>query len=561
MSDGAESKRSRIPAFVVGALVLGGLGWVSVRGGGSGSRPLTLEEQFAEDDRIGPLLYDCPFGRPFTEPTVNMLELLVSKLDMGMREPLMRAKAELASIGPEAIPPLRALFDSAYQNPWKQGVVQNVLAVCTQMKGPEGIDMLRYALGHPQESVRQAALRGIGLHGTASDYDLVAGWLPMIQSAQLRAAYATCMATLDPQRFGGDLASWMESGQQEDLYAHVIGGLLKVRDPGTAQRLKALHSERDDVWSVLLMAAAASLGDQEALDSVHKGLHAEQPILRRHAVMALGGIGRARDASLLLNDPHPGIRATVAEVLIAAEPTEEIDVWLRDGMGDPDTRVQETCLTSLCERQDELAVAHCLALLQGNPVERGLALRCLRSSFPVKPSLAEDAYLRLLPMVEAVFADGRIPIELIQSLAQIPTADCSRYLMAKADELSGRIKGLPAHRWLMGQVWNTGSVGRELLREEYLIETDPFRRIDLIEFIWQDHSQASRELLLTALQDSSLNPFERLYLADRLTRMGPAEQVASALKRVYLELTHRQVRPAMQCLLWIWYGQHYELGS
>jgi hypothetical protein len=124
---------------------------------------------------------------------------------------------------------------------------------------------------------------------------------------------------------------------------------------------------------------------------------------------------------------------------------------------------------------------------------------------------------------------------------------------------SGFIKGLDSFRWLVGQVWNTGPVGHGLLRDQLLIEEDPFRRLSLIEFVWQDHSDTSRDLLLEMLEEDHRHPFERLYLADRCTRLGPASRVASVIKRVYLELTHIQVRPALQCMLWIWYGQHFEL--
>ena len=38
---------------------------------------------------------------------------------------------------------------------------------------------------------------------------------------------------------------------------------------------------------------------------------------------------------------------------------------------------------------------------------------------------------------------------------------------------------------------------------------------------------------------------------------GPASEVAPVLKQVYNETTHTVVRPALQCLLWTWYGQHF----
>ena len=545
--------------LLLAALGLGFIAWLAIRDGGGEARLLTLEERYLVDDRVGPLVYDCPFGRAFAEPTVDMVEVLVSKLEMGTREPLMAAKQELARIGAPAIPAMRALFDRAYQSPWKHGVVENVLAACTLMEEPLGLDMLRYALGHPQESVRQSALRGLGLHGSPEDYDLVQGWLPMVQSPQLRAFYASCMGTLDPERLGADLALWLAGGLQVDLYPHVMGAVLKVRDPETAQKLKVLAGDRDDIWTSMLYGPAAVLGDQEALDAIHRDLQNEEPILRQYAIQTLGAIGFGLDAALLFNDPHTGIRAVVAQILVDSDPSEEIDAWLRDGIDDQDERVRELCLGALAERKDELAVAHCLALLEGNPVERALGIRSLRKPLKEDPVLADRAVARLLPLIEFASSGGTVPVELLQTLAQVPARTSALYLMDLAVGTSGFIKGLDSFRWLVGQVWNTGPVGHGLLRDQLLIEEDPFRRLSLIEFVWQDHSDTSRDLLLEMLEEDHRHPFERLYLADRCTRLGPASRVASVIKRVYLELTHIHVRPALQCMLWIWYGQHFEL--
>ena len=60
------------------------------------------------------------------------------------------------------------------------------------------------------------------------------------------------------------------------------------------------------------------------------------------------------------------------------------------------------------------------------------------------------------------------------------------------------------------------------------------------------------------VDDESIHPYERLYAADRAIRIGPASRVAPALKRAYQACTDPRLRPALQCLLWTWYGQHYD---
>ncbi|MDP6384647.1 MAG: hypothetical protein QGI93_00480, partial [Planctomycetota bacterium] len=224
-----------------------------------------------------------------------------------------------------------------------------------------------------------------------------------------------------------------------------------------------------------------------------------------------------------------------------------------------DERVRELCLGALTGRKDELAVAHSLALLEGNPVDRSLGIRSLRVAVSEDPALAEEAVARLLPLIERASGEGSVPVELLQTLAQLPARSAALHLINQATDSTGLIKGLDSFRWLVGQVWNTGPMGRAMLRDQLLVEEDPFRRLSLIEFVWQDHSDAARDLLLDVLEQDHRHPFERLYIADRCTRLGPASRVASVVKRVYLELTHVEVRPALQCMLWIWYGQHFEL--
>mgnify|MGYP000208479543 CR=1 FL=1 len=54
--------------------------------------------------------------------------------------------------------------------------------------------------------------------------------------------------------------------------------------------------------------------------------------------------------------------------------------------------------------------------------------------------------------------------------------------------------------------------------------------------------------------DPDARPLEILYLADRLAVMGPADVVAPRIEWVYKESTDPVARPALQCLLWQWFG-------
>jgi len=56
------------------------------------------------------------------------------------------------------------------------------------------------------------------------------------------------------------------------------------------------------------------------------------------------------------------------------------------------------------------------------------------------------------------------------------------------------------------------------------------------------------------LDSGRMTPPELLYAAQQLASMGPAERVAPRLKRLALTVDDRLIRPALNNLLWNWYG-------
>jgi hypothetical protein len=215
------------------------------------------------------------------------------------------------------------------------------------------------------------------------------------------------------------------------------------------------------------------------------------------------------------------------------------------------------CLVALVERGDERAIHQALELLDGHLGQRDQGITALRAGWERNPESRALALTRLLRISRSQESSPG-QIATLQTISLIPLRDAAEYLLDVGLQTQQRIKGMTAFRWCVGQIFNTGPVGRQLLREQLEQETDPFRRMSLIEYIWQDRSEEARECLMGVLQDETRNPWERLYVAGRLTVMGPAGAVAPIVKRVYLSITHRHVRPALQCMLWTWYGQHYE---
>jgi hypothetical protein len=67
--------------------------------------------------------------------------------------------------------------------------------------------------------------------------------------------------------------------------------------------------------------------------------------------------------------------------------------------------------------------------------------------------------------------------------------------------------------------------------------------------------------VLELIERDQLAPYELLYAAERLVRIGPAAVVAPALKRATLRTDQDDVRRALQCLLWSSYPGPSEMSE
>ncbi|MDA1264622.1 MAG: HEAT repeat domain-containing protein [Planctomycetota bacterium] len=548
-----------LAGFAIAAAILGGVIWMGLSSSEE-EEPmiLTLEQQYLLDGRLDALIYNCPFTRPYDEQLADVIPLLVSKLEHGTKEPLRQFKQELGVHGGRAVPELVRRWEAVVGGAdakWKQGVLENLLQAANLMDDPAALDVLRRGIQAGVPSVRMAALPGLAKLGDEGDYESVAVWLPTVIEGEIKSRYSEALFRLDPYRFYEDVAVWMSQGQHESLWPYLLLDILKCRDEDQARMFKDIAPLRDEQYVPFLMAPSAALGDLDAMEELMTRLGSERPGVRQYAVQALAGIGETAAVAPLISDDHAGVRRLVVTAL-KDDPSEVATEYLREAVNDPSEQVRKTAIIELVRRGHELTVAEALALLEGHIGERELGINALRSGWDVNTGSAEDALLRLLRVWKEQPDDAGARISVLQALAHVPLEESASFLYDFGLQYKGEVKGQTAHRWACGQVWNTGTIGRTLLRTRLAEETDPFRRLDLIEFIWQDHEVVSRNLLLDVLRDETQTHYERLYVADRLTRMGPAELVAPAIKRYYFACTDFHVRPALQCLLWVWYGQH-----
>ena len=538
-------------------LALGGLvffGWKQ----GQKSKPaeLTLEERYRQDERIADLLKDCLIGLPYDQDTSDLMGVMVGKLARGHIDVLHRYKQVLAASEVEAIPALQRLFEESYSGRFDSPILQNILATCSMMETKAGLGLARSGFQHPREDVRLAALDVLIRHGEPQDYDEVVGWMPMVSTQAIAIDYLKALKQCDPDRFAVEALGWMEGGQYQGL-EFLFAPLLKdVEDPDFAERFKLLVLQQrvPQPARAALLVPAARLGDEEAIGALTSRLNSDIDQRVNLALEALADAGLSDLAQAVLGGgAHAGLRQRAAAVMADGEHTEESFVWLSEGLSDSESIVRQACLRGLLARKDSAAVSRVLLNLSKSSHERGAAMNVLAEYWDADPELPRKVFDYLAK--EYRYAETpQARVELIKSIARIPLRDATRFVFDAVDALPETISGLSAHRWVAGHAFNGGPSAMDVLYDRLAQESDPVRRLDLIGMIWQDKSEASEQVLLDVLQNSELDEYERLWAADCLTRIAHPSTVAPLIKQFYLESTHRYVRPALQCLLWRWYG-------
>ena len=153
----------------------------------------------------------------------------------------------------------------------------------------------------------------------------------------------------------------------------------------------------------------------------------------------------------------------------------------------------------------------------------GIAMRAMRGTFEGREDRADQVRSLLIGRWEQEAQGARRGTELTSILAAvgaIPGEATGRFVLTTADALSDTvIRGDRGFHWAIGQAFNAGPEARSVLRERLAIETDPFKRLDILSFLWQDFidesrvTEESRDAILGVIEDETKSPYERLYAA------------------------------------------------
>lgn len=513
------------------------------------------------DDRVGNLLHGCLKNTHYDRDLSDLVPTLLEKLRSGQADPLHRAKEELAAIGTEAIPYIENVFSQSYSNQLEFAYLQNALDVAVMTDAPEARELLTEALRHPRDTVRDLGVQGLA-RGRArpEDYGRLRDLIDLESNPTFRTAFATGLFAADPVRAAREYLDWVEGNEYRELWAPVLSALVLVEDEVVDQRCAELWRSAPLEAKFFLAAVAAGAGTTSAYDFLVEEASSPQVERRSRALGAFAALGDVGMLTfLLVEDDDHVVRVTAGARLLDHGDTPEIRAAFAQGMDDPDADVRALCLSRMVALGDPQAIDRALDGLTST------MQRVEESIEALGPACQQDAALaaRVLETLDERFqAESHLPwterLVTLQAISQVRTESAARYLATLGDELDeAGIQGLRGHRWLCFQIGNTGAAGRVVVEELLAEETDPLRRLDLIEAMANDRADEARPsihaALLPIVDDESLHPLERLYAADRLVRVGPMAVVAPRLKRACLRLRDERARVAMQCLLWKWY--------
>jgi len=523
--------------------------------GGSGDQHAHGRPGPAQDERLAWLLEPFPRDAYYDTDTSDTIGILVEILRHGQRDPLRAARIELARLGLPGVEAARRLIEAGWNDPSRFADIRNALDVLAYSDHPSAHDVIRRVLDHEHPTPRMAAWRALREHPRPEDYDRVRALFDQ-EGAEFRPELAKLMHLVDPVRAEEQFTAWIAAGEVPELWREIAKNLAESPRERIRELCCSLYEDKDDLVLAMLAAACARNGDDAALARLREMQRGESPILRKVAVESLLAAGLADELVWTLErDPEPTLRTKAAQALAEPGRIDEFARHLEAGMSDSDDGVAWACTAPLVARGHAGAVERALQELSSErPGALQPALAALTPRFEDDPEVARRAYERLLSRDDV---DAARPLALrrgtLRALGLIPLEESAAYLHALSFEVEGELQGIPQERWLVLQIGNAGEVGQRYLIEALASEEAPLRRLDLIEALSSTPTERARDWLLERAEAPGVAPYELLFIADRLVRLGPLERVAPVLKRATLRVEQDDVRRSMQGLLWTWY--------
>ncbi len=539
-------RRGVVAVFAFGALAAGC---------GPGEPARAGRGEPAADPRLEWLLAAGGRDDHYDVDTSDTLGILSEVLRRGQRDPLRRARMELGELGSPGVAAAQRVIESAWNDPTRFADLRNALDALAYAADDEAHAVVARVLQHPDSTPRQAAWRALAPMARPSDYERLRELMDL-ESAEFTAELAQLLFDADPERAVGEYLDWIEQERYQNLWHEVANALPKTRSPDNARRACSLRHGRDPILLLQLTGACLQVDDGEPLAFLREQQRSELGGAREIALEALLQAGRSEEAAWTFeHDPEPALRLQAAAAIARDWPAERAEPLLLAGMQDADWNVSWACLKALIERGNAEAIERAMGRLASE--ETGVlenAMLALRPRMLQDAALAERVFERLERRAqEEAWLDLELRRPSLRAIGLTPTRRAAEYLVALSREVEGQVQGTAAERWTIQQIGNAGTPGQQVLIEELAREADLPRRLDLIEALAATPSELSDAWLLERAAAEAVDPWELLFVAERLTRSGPTARVAPVLKRSVLRVEQPDVRRALQALLWTWY--------
>lgn len=543
----------------IAALALGSLAWLAGAcgdgGDGGAATQAATRPPPARDPRIDYLLVPGARTEHYDVDTSDATSILTENLLRGQRDPLRRAREELGAMGEEGLRVAQRVIDSYFQHPDGFAPLQNALEVVHRSDAPGARELCLRMLLHPNDSLRKSAIDALVKHGRPEDYDALYATFETI-SPEFKQHAMLALEKLDPVRAQEQYLTWIENAEYRAVWDKLMPCLARAENRVVLARLSKLWPKLEGRHRKLAAAACARAGDETALELLRAALASEEPGEAEDALAALVVSGMEDELDRVARTHASRLVRELAMRSLATPGAAGRHVEaLRAGLSSTDEETWSACLTALAAVRDEIAIERALAVLS-DPASISLATPMNALSAPMQgdPLLAGrvlEALTRRRDPESHLDVDEQV--QVLRSISQVPLRGAAELLHEMSKTATGEIQGMPAGRWLVELVGNTGEPGQRLLASELPQATDPLRRLDLIEGISMRGGPFALQTLLALAESETCGPYEILYVADRLTRIGTVAEVAPVLKRATLRVEQPDVRIALQSFLWFHY--------
>ncbi|MCY3003388.1 MAG: hypothetical protein NTV21_16460 [Planctomycetota bacterium] len=505
-----------------------------------------------EDGRVSYLLVPGPRSGHYDVDTSDRLAILAENLEHGTRDSLRRAREELGAAGPEGLEIVRRTIDAYFASPDGVAHLRNAIDVVQRSDAPGARELALRVLEHPDVGIASLAASALEKHGTTEDVDLLMARF-LVADPEFKLKFFLAAAQIDPPRAQREVLAWIESGQYDGLWDECVTLLSQATAPDVVGRISALWRDALPRFRILLAAPCARAGDAEALEFLRGEARSSEQWRAELGVAALQQANLDDELDYVARKSVvQSARMRALNALATDELARRHIEAFRANLNEADSALSTAALAVLVRIGDSLAIDRAIELVgQDEGESLQTAMTALRDPVRKDPVLAERVFTALArrrePERTRALGDQ---MRTLQAIGQVPVEGAARALVELSRTAKGDVSNVRAARWLLQQAGNTGAAGQRVIYEELQATTDPVRRLDCLESLSAWGGPVAVELLIQFVESEQARPYELLYAADRLVKLGTVDQIAPVLKRVTLRVTQPDVRVALQSLLW-----------